>query len=579
MPKHISATLLAGVLVAILAFHLAVAWQSVPTLARNGFLYDDSFYAFKIAQNIVAGRGVTFDGIHATSGFQPLYIFLLVPIYLISGGSPTLPIYIALSLLSVCTCLTAYLIFSIARRYVGRTASFLTAVIWAFSPIVTKQTANGLETALAVLMIGLSVYYYLVKIRPAADPSAGCYFKLGLLLGLTVLARIDGILLVLVVALDHLLELRRRGVASHHLIRASWLPLGVLVCYGPWLVFSMLQSGTPLQDSGSATRFLSLAYASYFGDGTESLAAKGPDLGFIWAQVSHSISTLKVIPPVHVLFRGLERIGDLAGRQTMFKILGDGFGLLLLAGIAWQAIVWRKDRTRSRRSELNFLLLFALLLLFSYSLYVFGAFFFLRYYFPVYLVACIFFAFLIQDVIDWLGLRTVRVRRLVLAGAVVYTGLFSFFSYSQAFRTRPVYPFYDIARWVDANTGADDKIGVFQCGAIAYFSNRQVINLDGKVNSEAFAALQNHTLDQYIQHEGIDVVIDHVEVLKIFLGLSSRQLERCCTKIPTPTTTRPTHWVAISRAALIRHACNGAAASFLAPIGGKPTGPAIHSVE
>ena len=42
--------------------HLSVSWQDFSTLAKNGYLYDDSFYAFKIAQNIVAGNGATFDG-------------------------------------------------------------------------------------------------------------------------------------------------------------------------------------------------------------------------------------------------------------------------------------------------------------------------------------------------------------------------------------------------------------------------------------------------------------------------------------------------------------------------------------
>ena len=554
MPRHINVTLLVGVLLAILVFHLAIAFQDVPTLARNGFLYDDSFYAFKIAQNIAAGNGVTFDGIHTTSGFQPLYVFLLVPVYMISGGSLTLPIYIALSLLSVFTCLTAYLIYRIARRYVGETASILTAVIWAFCPIVIKQTANGLETALAGLMIALSVYYYLDKVRSADPPTPGRYLNLGLLLGLTVLTRVDGIFLVLVIFLDHLLILRRRRMSSLPLGRLLLLPLGVLLCYGPWLAFTMILSGTPLQDSGSATRFLSLAYASYFGYGSESLAAKGPDLDFIWSHVIHSISTLKVIPPVHVLFRTIDRVGALAGSETGFRVLGNVFGLVLLVGIGFKAVSWRNDETKSRRSEVNFLLLFALLLLLSYSMYIFGAFFFLRYYYPVYMVACIYFAFLIQDIIDWLGSRTVPVRRLALTSVLVYTALFSYFSYSQAFRTHPIYPFYDIAQWVDANTGTDDKIGVFQCGAIAYFSDRQVINLDGKVNREAFEALKNRTLVAYMQHEGIDVVLDHTEILKIFLGLTPRQMEQCCTEIKDGSMTRLPNWAALRPASLIQEA-------------------------
>jgi hypothetical protein len=40
------------------------------------------------------------------------------------------------------------------------------AAAWSFSPIVMRQTANGLETTLAVFMLAVTVCYYLEKIRP-----------------------------------------------------------------------------------------------------------------------------------------------------------------------------------------------------------------------------------------------------------------------------------------------------------------------------------------------------------------------------------------------------------------------------
>jgi hypothetical protein len=49
------------VLAAAAAVHLAVAVMDFPTLARNGFLYDDSFYDFQIARHIAQGDGASFD--------------------------------------------------------------------------------------------------------------------------------------------------------------------------------------------------------------------------------------------------------------------------------------------------------------------------------------------------------------------------------------------------------------------------------------------------------------------------------------------------------------------------------------
>ena len=107
-----------GLFLLALVFHLSVIWQDFGVLAKNGFLYDDSFYAFKIASNIANGHGVTFDGINATNGFQPLYVFLLVPIFWLLRPDPIAPVYGALVLSALVTALTSVVLYGIVRRYV-----------------------------------------------------------------------------------------------------------------------------------------------------------------------------------------------------------------------------------------------------------------------------------------------------------------------------------------------------------------------------------------------------------------------------------------------------------------------------
>ena len=549
MLKQHRAAIVVGALVFILAFHLAVAWQDLGTLARNGFLYDDGFYAFKIAQNIADGKGATFDGIHPTTGFQPLYVLLLVPAFMLSGDNLVAPIYIALSLLAIFTCFTAYFIYRICMRYVGWRASLIAALIWAFSPIVTKQSANGLETALASLMIAISVFYYLEKIRSAENPGTGRFMILGILLGLTVLARIDGVLLILVMLLDYLVLLRAKGISAKRLGRLSLVPLGVLFLYGPWLLFNMAVCGSPLQDSGAATRFLSLAYAGYFGYGTGSMASRGPDSSFIWAHLTHAISTMKVIPPMHLIFRLIDRAGAMLGSPGGFHSAGNIIGFLALGGIGFTALRWRRDERKKRRGEVHFLVLFAAVLCASYATYVFGMFFFLRYFYPVYLIACIYLAFLLQDVHEWYARRSVAMRRAVILASALYVGLFAAFSYSQAFRSRPIYPFYDVSHWVTENTGEAEKIGVFQCGTIGYLSKRQIINLDGKVNRGALEAMKSGCLDAYLRKEGIEVVIDHSDILRIFFGDARGKMPGSCTDIVCREMKNPSGWIAYRRPA------------------------------
>jgi hypothetical protein len=533
-----------GALLIILAFHLAVAWQDIGTLARNGFLYDDGFYAFKIAQNIADGKGASFDGIHPTTGFQPLYVLMLVPVFMLSGDHLVAPIYIALSLLAVFTCLTAYFIYRISSRYVGWRASLIAALIWAFSPIVTKQSANGLETALASFMIAVSVWFYLERIRSVEHPGAGRFMMQGILLGLTVLARIDAVLLILVMLLDYLVLLRRARVPAKSLARLLLVPIGVCILYGPWLLFNIAVCGSAFQDSGIATRFLSLAYAGYFGYGAGNMGSRGPDFSFIWAHLTHAISTMKVIPPLHLIFRSIDRAGMMLGSPGNFHFAGNVLGFLVLGIVGFTAFRWRRDERRRRRGEMHFLILFAAVLLASYTMYVFGMFFFLRYFYPVYLIACIYLAFFLHDIHDWYTRRSVAIKRGVIMASAVYAALFGFFSYSQAFRSRPIYPFYDVSRWVNENTGAAEKIGIFQCGTIGYLSNRQIINLDGKVNRGALEAMKCGGLDEYLRKEGIEVVIDHSDILKIFFGDSRGRMTGSCTDIICRKMDRPSGWIA-----------------------------------
>jgi hypothetical protein len=90
-------------------------------------------------------------------------------------------------------------------------------------------------------------------------------------------------------------------------------------------------------------------------------------------------------------------------------------------------------------------------------------------------------------------------------------------AYTCSCKSHAIYCFYDAARWVEANSAPDDTIGVFQSGAVGYFSNRRVINLDGKVNRDALDAIRSGNLGDYLRKSGIDIVIDDRRVLELFL--------------------------------------------------------------
>jgi len=516
--RRCTPVLAAVLILAAAVFHVSVTWQEFPTLARNGYLYDDSFYAFQIARNIADGRGATFDGTNPTNGFQPLYVMMLVPLYRLFGPDPTLPIRAALLLMALFTAATAWLLFRIASRYVERPIALFTAALWVFSPVVVRQACNGLETALALFLLAASGLYYLEHVRSEPTPGRGRFLALGLLLGLAILARVDAMLLALAMVLDYLLVLRRRGGRKPVFARVGIAAAAALLVNVPWLVYGYVTVGSLFPESGVATRFLSIAYAPLFGQDPAQISDGVPGWGFIWAHLLHSMSVMKVAPPVHVFFRALEKLHGGAPFTGWALALVNAGGLLAMAGFVVWAIRRRRSQERSQLGEINFLVLFALLLVTAYSTWVFGAFFFMRYYYPVYFVGMVFAACFMQDLLRWCR-RRARILQVVTVGAfaLYFVGLFTM-GINSAFRSCPVYYFYDVARWVDANTGEGETIGVFQAGGIGYLSGRKVVNLDGKVNAAALRALRSGGLQDYLVEARVNVVMDRGDVLRLFLG-------------------------------------------------------------
>lgn len=68
---------------------------------------------------------------------------------------------------------------------------------------------------------------------------------------------------------------------------------------------------------------------------------------------------------------------------------------------------------------------------------------------------------------------------------------------------------YQGATWLRVNTPRSSRVASFNAGIYAYFSQRNVTNLDGAVNGAAFRAIQSKKLMQYILDENIDYLIDY----------------------------------------------------------------------
>jgi hypothetical protein len=87
--RHAHRTLLAACALAGTLQRLAILRREPQEiLARYGS--DDMFYYTEIARHFAIGRALSFDGVHETSGVQPLWLALLAPWASLLEGRPAL---------------------------------------------------------------------------------------------------------------------------------------------------------------------------------------------------------------------------------------------------------------------------------------------------------------------------------------------------------------------------------------------------------------------------------------------------------------------------------------------------------
>jgi hypothetical protein len=227
-------TLLAGLLA--LTLGLPVAFHALPVIVSQ-FMVDDSFYYLEIARNLATGNGFTFDGLHPTNGFQPLFQLMLVPIF-------WLPLDLvgavrAEKLLeAVMFGLTAMLLFRLAVRLTGSRFAGWLALIALFVPgpmlhPLGKGLFNGMESGIDALMIMLTLH---MSIHSGASKNTTGFFALyGLVLGLLFLARLDNAFLIAGLGVWHLTQLRQPGGApAKGLLVSAAVSLLIATSYLSW---------------------------------------------------------------------------------------------------------------------------------------------------------------------------------------------------------------------------------------------------------------------------------------------------------------------------------------------------------
>ena len=166
---------------------------------------DDGYYYMEVAHRAAGGEGFTFDGINATSGFHPLWQWILTGLNLIVPGETAFvqaTRLLSLALVAVAFGLTARVIWKAA----GPLPALAALVIASRQATTFTDLTNGMETPVVLLCLALLLT---VLVRYFRALSARMAFLIGLVCAALVLARLDVVLVVPIVGIALALQTRR----------------------------------------------------------------------------------------------------------------------------------------------------------------------------------------------------------------------------------------------------------------------------------------------------------------------------------------------------------------------------------
>ena len=462
---------------------LRLWWAGLPLSTLFQVLEDDAWMVAAIARQWALGHGITADGLTPTNGFHPLYPltlgalpFLVAPDALDGGFRANMLICAGLNALALGPW------YGLLRHLVTRRVALFGLAVIALNPFWVRASVNAMETSLALLCLATLWWYAL---RPGAWTNRRG-ITLGVLAAVATLARLDSLLAAGWLGLWLLATWRWRNGGSWRLpTPAIAFGLTTALLLAPYFVRNVLVFGAFAPSSGRALSYLHSYRESFTFTGGVQLLAYNPAINLQWL-------------PTPVL-------------------------ALLIAGLA--GVVWLLRRSCAAR--LAPLVLYALSVAFYYSyLQQQGS---PRYYggvgFALVALLCCGLEALTQRMAR--RVHAVRSSAFMVGLVVLVCGLnaletVNFFRQQRTSRTIGQPAMYETARWIAANLPPDAIVGAQNSGIMQYYTERVVLNFDGKLNHEIIPVLEQRRLNTYLYSKGVRYVVDLPEVAQYLEFYSNR---------------------------------------------------------
>lgn len=433
---------------------IVLAW--LPERYLFYLVSDDAYYYFSVAKNLLQRGEFSADGITATNGFHPLWLFLITPLFALYDTAPWLCIHLALTFSAILDTIAAVLIGLILYRLNRPGAAFWAGVFYLFNPYGLLHTMNGLETGLNNFFLALLVY---LSLRATPRWLEGEWFLFGAVSGLAFLSRTDNVFILAVLFAGLFLQVRKLSP----LLKMAAIALALAA---PWLAYNWLLSGTVVQSSGTAYPFhfrqvYLNEYGTYWSPNLLTFTAKLAFLSFAENAWHYGNWIFTLLVGVFI-FR----------RRAAWPPS---------AGPLWWAFV-----------AAALFLSFHLLVRWSVRPWYFQA------------------AFVLT--LPALAVALERMNRyLIAAGAAAALAFAVWYvagwKYQVADRSK------EMLKVIQTEIPAVERVGVFNSGYLQYFTDRKVINLDGLANNEVLPYYRQKRGFEYLQVRKIGWLLDQPSYL------------------------------------------------------------------
>ncbi len=447
-------------LIALLAFLIRAQFIFLDTsVLAEKFLQDDSFYYFSEAKSLASGNGITSNGIDPTNGFQPLWLFLIAPAFLLSELNISVKLVVLIA--SLLEFANVILIYSLSKIYL-RKLQLLPAFLYAINLFVVAQTLSGLDVVLEITFILLALNIYL---KTNSSESRG-WIMLGLVGGLAALSRLDSILFLAALAIDAALRPRYGKLfAAKILFVAALLLL-------PWFIWSFINFGTIQQSTSIAV------YDHYHGIYNKEPFSNQEIVGIVSSNFVKSFGAIA------------HHFGFTSDANILFKAFAAAF-------VVFTALFAAKNYRK-----FGLFAAYGALLILFYSAYLWAV--HIRYFTPLVPLVLISATAMFLSTRLWQKPLVTFATVIILCLSIILNGLsqidVGYFPWAE--------PAWKNLDWVKENIPEGSAIGSFNSGLLSYYSGRKTINLDGLLNFEAIKAGRDKKMYAYMKSRGIDYWID-----------------------------------------------------------------------